>query len=40
MPFANSVATINLDVLIGFDKDARLVRKKIVQSELIVSEIV
>ena len=40
MPFANSVATINLDDLIAFDKDARLVRKKIVQSELIVSEIV
>ena len=40
MAFTDSVTTVNLNDLIEFDRDARVVRKKIVQSEIIVSEIV
>ena len=40
MPFTDSVTTININDMIEFDKDVRVVRKKIVQSEIIVSEIV
>jgi quercetin dioxygenase-like cupin family protein len=39
MALDNSVATMNVNDLVEFDKDARLVRKKMIQSELIVSEI-
>ncbi len=40
MPFTDSVTTININDLIEFDTNVRVVRKKIVQSEIIVSEIV
>ena len=40
MAFTDSVTTININDMIEFDKDVRVVRKKIVQSEIIVSEIV
>jgi len=40
MALTDTVTEINLNDLVEFDKDARLVRKKIFQSEIIVSEIV
>lgn len=40
MALTDTVTEINLDDLVEFDKDARLVRKKIFQSDIIVSEIV
>jgi quercetin dioxygenase-like cupin family protein len=40
MALTDVVTAVDLDELVEFDKDARLVRKKIFQSEIIVSEIV
>ena len=40
MAFTDSVTAVNLNDLVEFDKDARLVRKKVFQSEIIVSELV
>ena len=40
MAFTNQVSATNLNDLVAFDKDARLVRKKLFQSEIIVAEIV
>ena len=40
MAFTEEVAVSNLNDLIEFDKDARLVRKKLFQSDIIVSELV
>ncbi len=40
MPLNDTVTTLNLMEMIEFDKEARLIRKKMVQSETIVSEMV
>jgi quercetin dioxygenase-like cupin family protein len=40
MTFTDTVTAVNLNDLVEFDKDARLVRKKMFQSEIIVSELV
>ncbi|MDP6564015.1 MAG: cupin domain-containing protein [Alphaproteobacteria bacterium] len=40
MALTDAITTMNLNDLVEFDRDARLVRKKIFQSEIIVSEIV
>lgn len=40
MALTDTVTTVNLNDMIAFDKEARLVRKKIFQSEIIVSELV
>ena len=40
MSLNNEVAAVDLADLVEFDKDARLVRKKIFQSDIIVSELV
>jgi len=40
MALTDIISTVDLDDLIEFDKDARLVRKKIFQSAIIVCELV